>query len=434
MRLVREDVAGVTGSTGAPAAGEMRERVRLFDWAATPLGPRERWSASLEWAVELILSSGFPMGVRWGPEFTMIYNDACASLIGDKHPGALGRSLAESWPEINEQLGPICAAILRGERPGFFAEDHPWSLRRHGVLEESRFTISYSPIPDPTAKSGIGGILITSFETTERVRNERVLRVLTSQLEAEVQQRTRERDRIWQVSEDLLGVSNFDGYFVSINPAWTRLLGWSEEEIKAHACAHAAPSRRCTAFGSRPRAPGAGRADRAHGKPLPPPRRQLALDLLDHDRRRRAHLRRRPPRHRREEGGRSVAQQRAAIPRADRRRHRLRFHHARSHRHRGELEYRGPAHQGLYRRGDHRPSFLAVLYRGGPRRRPATTLDRHRHGNRQVRGGSLAHAQGRLALLRQCGDRCRPRRERQADRFRQDHPRRHRAAQCAGDA
>ncbi len=232
MRLVREDVEGVTGSTGAPA-GEMRERVRLFDWAATPLGPRERWSASLEWAVELILSSGFPMGVRWGPEFTMIYNDACASLIGDKHPGALGRSLAESWPEINEQLGPICAAILRGERPGFFAEDHPWSLRRHGMLEESRFTISYSPIPDPTAKSGIGGILITSFETTERVRNERVLRVLTSQLEAEVQQRTRERDRVWQVSEDLLGVSNFDGYFVSINPAWTRLLGWSEEEIKA---------------------------------------------------------------------------------------------------------------------------------------------------------------------------------------------------------
>jgi PAS domain S-box-containing protein len=44
--------------------------------------------------------------------------------------------------------------------------------------------------------------------------------------------RTRERDRIWQVSEDLLGVSNFDGYFTSVNPAWTKTLGWTEEEIK----------------------------------------------------------------------------------------------------------------------------------------------------------------------------------------------------------
>jgi PAS domain S-box-containing protein len=34
------------------------------------------------------------------------------------------------------------------------------------------------------------------------------------------------------ISEDLLGVSNFDGYFTSVNPAWTRLLGWSEDEIK----------------------------------------------------------------------------------------------------------------------------------------------------------------------------------------------------------
>jgi PAS domain S-box-containing protein len=45
--------------------------------------------------------------------------------------------------------------------------------------------------------------------------------------------RTRERDRIWQVSEDLLGVGTFDGHFISLNPAWTRTLGWTEDEIKA---------------------------------------------------------------------------------------------------------------------------------------------------------------------------------------------------------
>jgi PAS domain S-box-containing protein len=62
---------------------------------------------------------------------------------------------------------------------------------------------------------------------------ERELRELSERLESEVEKRTLERDRIWNVSEDLLGVSNFEGYFISINPAWTRLLGWSEQEIKS---------------------------------------------------------------------------------------------------------------------------------------------------------------------------------------------------------
>jgi PAS domain S-box-containing protein len=69
---------------------------------------------------------------------------------------------------------------------------------------------------------------------TEKLRaSEMATRAFNEKLEAEVERRTRERDRIWKVSEDLLGVSNFEGYFVSANPAWTRLLGWTEEEIKS---------------------------------------------------------------------------------------------------------------------------------------------------------------------------------------------------------
>ena len=62
---------------------------------------------------------------------------------------------------------------------------------------------------------------------------EQELRALSERLESEVEKRTLERDRIWNVSEDLLGVSNFEGYFISINPAWTRLLGWNEQEIRS---------------------------------------------------------------------------------------------------------------------------------------------------------------------------------------------------------
>ena len=213
--------------------GEMRRRVEQFDWAATALGPRAGWPQSLRLAVDLILDSGFPMAVRWGPELTSIYNDAYIPLLGEKHPRVLGLPLREVWAEIWDRLGPLSLAILRGEREAFFAEDHPWLIERHGVPEEARFTVSYSPIPEPSAPNGIGGLLVTVFETTERVRDEKTLRVLTDRLEAEVAQRTRERDRIWKVSEDLLGVSNFEGYFTSVNPAWSNLLGWSEDEIKA---------------------------------------------------------------------------------------------------------------------------------------------------------------------------------------------------------
>jgi PAS domain S-box-containing protein len=212
----------------------MRRRVEEFDWAATPLGPRANWSSSLELSVGLVLASGFPMAVRWGPDLVLIYNDAYRDILGDKHPAALGHPLREVWPEIYDALGPLNEAILRGEQQAYFAEDQHWTLRRQSLYQEQAwFTTSYSPIPDPSTASGVGGVLLTTFETTKRVRNEQRLHQLTLGLEAEIEQRTRERDRIWNVSEDLLGVSDFAGYFTSINPAWTRLLGWTEAEIKS---------------------------------------------------------------------------------------------------------------------------------------------------------------------------------------------------------
>src|SRR5262249_57746524 len=81
-------------------------------------------------------------------------------------------------------------AIQGGDREGLFGEDHPWTVRREGwAVEDARFTISYSPIPEETAANGIGGVLITCVETTERVRKEATLRVLNEQLGAEITER-----------------------------------------------------------------------------------------------------------------------------------------------------------------------------------------------------------------------------------------------------
>nr|WP_187323543.1 PAS domain-containing protein [Stigmatella aurantiaca] len=66
---------------------------------------------------------------------------------------------------------------------------------------------------------------------SERVRVMADLRRANETLEQRVAQRTRERDRIWNVSQDLQMVSDMEGRFISANPAWTAILGWTQEEL-----------------------------------------------------------------------------------------------------------------------------------------------------------------------------------------------------------
>jgi PAS domain S-box-containing protein len=54
---------------------------------------------------------------------------------------------------------------------------------------------------------------------------------LNATLAQRVEDKTRERDRIWNVSQDLLLVADRDGIWKTINPAWTRTLGWDEAEL-----------------------------------------------------------------------------------------------------------------------------------------------------------------------------------------------------------
>ena len=68
----------------------------------------------------------------------------------------------------------------------------------------------------------------------QRLQAEARLRVIAATLEDEVAARTADRNRLWQLSTDIMLVADFDGIITAINPAWKMVLGWTEEDLIGH--------------------------------------------------------------------------------------------------------------------------------------------------------------------------------------------------------
>ena len=163
---------GGAEAAGPPGDGEMAARIDALDWSRTPLGPRAGWSPTLRMMVRFLLANRFPLLLWWGPDYISIYNDAYRPILGTKHPTALGQPVRECWSEIWHILQPLIDTPFRGG-PATWMEDIPLEINRHGFIEETHFTIAYSPVPDETAPNGIGGVLATVHEITEKIVGER---------------------------------------------------------------------------------------------------------------------------------------------------------------------------------------------------------------------------------------------------------------------
>ncbi|MEZ5866124.1 MAG: PAS domain-containing protein [Geminicoccaceae bacterium] len=155
--------------------GEMGERIRAFDWSNHPLGPPETWPQPLRMAIRLILNTGHPMYIWWGPELYCFYNDAYRQSIGpERHPGSLGRPGREVWDEIWHIIGPQIRQVMAGGSA-------TWNVNalvpitRNGRREDVYWTYSYGPIDDERAATGVGGILVVCTETTATVMAEKRL-------------------------------------------------------------------------------------------------------------------------------------------------------------------------------------------------------------------------------------------------------------------
>ena len=154
--------------------GELGRLMREHDWAATPLGPVADWPRSLKTVVRIMLTSRQPIWIGWGPQLVKLYNDAYLSIIGGKHPGALGQPASIVWREIWGDIGPLLDSAMSGD--GTFVESQLLLMERNGYPEETYYTFSYSPIPGDDGVAA--GIICANSDETQRVIGERQLALL----------------------------------------------------------------------------------------------------------------------------------------------------------------------------------------------------------------------------------------------------------------
>ena len=155
----------------------MDDLIRSHDWSGTPIGTVDNWSPALKMMVGFLLANRFPLLLWWGPRYVSIYNDAYCPILGTKHPKALGQPVSECWSEIWHILQPLIDTPFHGG-PSTWMEDLPLEINRHGFVEETHFTVAYSPVPDEAVPHGIGGVLATVHEITDKIIGERRVAVL----------------------------------------------------------------------------------------------------------------------------------------------------------------------------------------------------------------------------------------------------------------
>ena len=172
-----------------------------------------------------------------GPDHRFVLtNPAYQRLVG--HRSVIGLTVREAFPEVESQgFLALLDKVFATGKP-FVGRDVPIVFQSpHDGATESRFLdFVYQPIKDKSGK--VTSIFVEGSDVTERHATEDALRAseaslreLNRELERRVIERAQARGLTWQLSPDLLGALNANGYFETSNPAWQSVLGWSEEEV-----------------------------------------------------------------------------------------------------------------------------------------------------------------------------------------------------------
>ncbi|MCF5622698.1 PAS domain-containing protein, partial [Pseudomonas syringae] len=227
---------------GFPAGdSQAAETIRSKDWNRTSLGPIEHWPTSLKCTLNLILNSPESIYLLWGADLVFFHNDAYTPILGPRKDEAIGALVTDLWADVWDQVAPLVIDAMAGKACHY--KNMPLSMSRYGELEQTWWSFSFSPVIDEHGMT-VGMFCITN-ETTQQVLNQQALQEnerqrldlidklvsLERQQTATLEQRTLELDTFWEMSPDPLAILDFNGMFMRVNPAWTAILGRTQQEL-----------------------------------------------------------------------------------------------------------------------------------------------------------------------------------------------------------
>ena len=186
-------------------------------------------------ALELIYRTA-PIGLAFlSPDCRyLMINERLTEICGISVGDHIGRSVRETVPTVAGQVENIVQTILRTSEPITGIEVN--GQRPDGSNADRVWITYWHPLKD--RHGNIVGINVAAEEITERKRTESELassqerlHSLNNTLAERLEAKAQERDRLWNLSQDLLVVSDLSGGVLSINPAWSSVLGWSPDDL-----------------------------------------------------------------------------------------------------------------------------------------------------------------------------------------------------------
>ncbi len=156
----------------------------------------------------------------------LVANQGAADLIGRPMDAFLGKTDAEFLADPDQ-----AAAVMATDR-------RIMETGRADVVEEhvdrsdgtpAVWLSTKAPLRDLAGE--VIGLVGASVDVSEQVKAREVLARSRDELEREVDRRTAERDRLWRNTQDMQVVIDGRGAFQAVSPAFTRILGWTPEEV-----------------------------------------------------------------------------------------------------------------------------------------------------------------------------------------------------------
>lgn len=129
-----------------PKITKFQQFIRDVDWSKTSLGPMETWQRELRQMARFIQANTSPIVLYWGPQHTIMYNEAYIPLVHEKHPWMMGRNAPDVFPEFWSEFEEVIAKQREDGLTGSGEASLLLMERTPGFLEETYFDWKLIPV------------------------------------------------------------------------------------------------------------------------------------------------------------------------------------------------------------------------------------------------------------------------------------------------